>query len=219
MREYTPLFPGESERTGKFRRILIRKTLLHARRNPHLSEEELVALIEQEALQVCDQCVETSCEDPSSRLIGQYFLKGSSGERKDHVGRFFLHKLTPHLKNGPIRQSVYPILARSVVNLLGQDVFQKFQNEIGELIKKSQKQGILYNDLMETSAAHRLMEQLISRYWNEMQKSPAFQDQLLNQIDDALVKYQSRHPQRDFDIVQFVHNVFQDFTEALKAHA
>lgn len=215
MSDYNPLFPDDCDRTQQFRRVIIRKTLQAVRENPGLDDEALLKLAEQDTQQVCDLCIESSFEDQPKRLLGQYFLTDKRSQRKDHVGRFFLHPLEAHLKNGSIRKALYPVFARSVPSLLGEHVYNDYQTQIETLIKKSQKDGILYDDIMNSDASQELMRKIVLRYREEMQKSTAFQDRLINQIDDALTRYQTEAPNKTIDIDSFVQDVFRDFAQAL----
>lgn len=216
---YTPLFPEDSRRTGKYRRDLILKTLETARWNPDLTDEALLSLIERETQPVCDLCVESGLGSSASWHSGRPGSPVSRSQRKDHVGRFFLHKLTPHLPSGPIREWVYPVLAESVVNLLGENLYDHFQRKILTLRDETHGQCATYEDLLNTPRAARIMQELVSKYWIEMQKTPAFQNQLLNHIDQSLAEYLSRNSGKEFDIVSFTQVIFRDFTQALQTLA
>ncbi len=216
MNNYNPLFPDESKRTEQFRRVIIRKSIQLVRENPGMEESELLEIAEKEAIQVCDLCIESAFDDQCPKLVNQYFINTEKSQRKDHVGRLFVHKLEPYFKKSQIRQTIYPALAKSVVILLGNDLWEEYNQKIYTLLKNANQKGFSYDTFLENPSAQKIMKELISLYWKEMQSTPAFQDQIINQIDDALIRFQAKNPSKCFDIEQFIREIYNDFIQALK---
>ncbi len=216
MAEYKPLFQKESQRTRQYRRVIIRKTLQIIRKNPDLKDEEILALAEKEAVKICDLCVESSFEEDPKERIGQYFLQEHEGQRKDHVGRLFLHPLDGHLRKGPLKECLIPVFCRSVVNLLGQEVYDRFAKRVEQIIKVAQKQGIVYQDMLDSPPAQALMKEIIQAYKTEMERTGGFEAQLKNQIDTALVEYQRENPGEEFDIEQGVEEAYRDYIRLMQ---
>ncbi len=215
MPSYKPLFQKESVRTRQYRRVIIRKTLQIIRNNPDLKDEEIMALAEQEAVKVCDLCVESSMEEDSRELVDQYFLVEQEAQRKDHVGRFFLHPLDGELRKGHLKQCLIPVFCQSVVNLLGQDLYEQFSGRINQMIQIAQKHGIVYNDMLDSPPAKALIDEIIQAYKKEIGRTGGFEAQLKNQIDSALVNYQREHPGEEFNIEECIDGAYNEFTRLL----
>lgn len=216
MADYRPLFPKETKRTRQFRRVIIRKTLQLVRKYPDLKDEQIMALAEKEAVQICDLCVESSMEEAPSSSVGQYFLNADESQRRDHVGRLFLHKLEGNLRQGSLKECLIPVFCQSVVNLLGQEVYDSFSDRIDKLISYMTKQGVVYNDMLDSKPARILMAEIIEQYKIEKNKTGSFADQLKNKIDTALVEYQREHPNEQFDIEQGVEDAYNDFIKHME---
>lgn len=216
MADYKPLFLKESQRTRQYRKVIIRKTLQIIRNNPDLKDEEIIRLAEKEALKVCDLCVESSFEDEPRELIGQYFLNEHEGQRKDHVGRLFLHPLDGHLRRGALKECLIPVFCQSVVNLLGQEMYDAFSKRVEQMINVAQNHGIIYNEMLDSPPAQALMQEILTAYKKEMLNTGGFAAQLKNQIDGALVQYQRDNPGLEFDIEKGVEQAYADFIRLMK---
>ncbi len=215
MTDYKPLFHKESIRTQQYRRVIIRKTLQIIRNNPGLKEEDIIALAEQEAVKICDLCVESSMEEGSRELVDQYFLLETEAQRKDHVGRLFLHPLDGELRKGHLKECLIPVFCESVLNLLGQETYDQFSTRIQQMIKIAKKHGIIYGDMLESPPAKALIREIILAYKNAITETGGFESQLKNQIDTALVTYQIEHPNEEFNIEKSIDGAYQDFTRLM----
>lgn len=215
MTEYKPLFQKESYRTHQYRRVIIRKTLQIVRNNPGLKEEEIIALAEKEAVKICDLCVESSMEENSRELVDQYFLLEAEAQRQDHVGRLFLHPLDGELRKGFLKECLIPVFCESVLNLLGQELYDQFSERIQQMIQVARKHGVIYNDMLDSPPAKALIQEIIKAYKKEISESGGFEAQLKNQIDAALVIYQKEHPEEEFNIEKSIEGAYQDFTRLM----
>ena len=215
MADYKPLFAKESVRTRQFRRVIIRKTLKIIRENPDLTDQEIMILAEKEAVKVCDLCVESSFEEKPHEAVGQYFLKEGHSERRDHVGRLFLHPLDGHLRKGNLKECLIPVFCQSVVNLLGQDGYDAFSKRIDQMVKVATNHGIVFREMLDSPPAKALTQEIIDAYRKEMKRTGGFAAQLKNQIDTALVNYQRDNPTEEFDIEQGVESAYNDFIELM----
>ncbi|MCA9484948.1 MAG: hypothetical protein KC553_14550 [Nitrospina sp.] len=215
MPSYKPLFQKESVRTRQYRRVIIRKTLQIIRNNPDLKDEEILALAEQEAVKVCDLCVESSMEEDSRELVDQYFLVEQEAQRKDHVGRLFLHPLDGELRKGYLKQCLIPVFCQSLVNLLGQELYERFSDRASQMIEIAHKHGIVYKDMLESPPAKALIDEILQAYRKEIQRTSGFEAQLKNQIDTALVHYQREHPGEEFNIEDCIAGAYEDFTRLM----
>jgi len=216
MAEYTPLFIEESQRTKQFRRVIVRKTIQLLRKHPKATDEEIQSMAEKEAVQICDLCVESSFEEGSRPLIEQYFITEKEGQRRNHVGRFFLHKLEDQLKGPLYKECLFPLMADSVQSLLGEEKFDIYTGRIKAFLQEMGHQGMSYNEAMDTQPAYEIMEEIIKEYLKEMKSFPKYQEQLKSQIDDALAKYQSKNPQKVVDIDKNVQLIFDKFIHSLE---
>lgn len=219
MPEYTPLFAEESQRTKQFRRVIVRKTIQLIRQFPNASDEEIQIKAEQEAVQICDLCVESSFEEGSRPLIEQYFINEKEGQRRNHVGRFFLHKLEDQLKGPLFKECLFPLLADSVNSLLGEEKYDAYTGRIKAFLKEMGQQGMSYNEAMDSQPAYEIMEEIIGEYLKEMKSLPKLQDQLKNQIDEALAKYQSKNPSKVVNIDKNVQLIFDKFLQSLEINS
>ncbi len=215
MTDYKPLFQKESIRTHQYRRVIIRKTLQIIRHNPGLKEEEIIALAEDEAVKICDLCVESSMEENSRELVDQYFLMETEAQRQDHVGRLFLHPLDGELRRGYLKECLIPVFCESVLNLLGQETYDQFSKRIQQMIQIAKKHGIIYGDMLDSPPAKALIQEIIQAYKNEIKESGGFEAQLKNQIDAALVIYQNEHQNEEFNIEKNIEGAYQDFTRLM----
>ena len=215
MTDYKPLFQKESIRTHQYRRVIIRKTLQIIRNNPGLKEEEIIALAEDEAVKICDLCVESSMEENSRELVDQYFLMETEAQRQDHVGRLFLHPLDGELRRGYLKECLIPVFCESVLNLLGQETYDQFSKRTNQMIQIAKKHGIIYGDMLDSPPAKALIQEIIQAYKIEIRESGVFEAQLKNQIDAALVVYQNEHPNEEFNIEKNIEGAYQDFTRLM----
>ncbi len=216
MNDFNPLFPEDSKRTEQFRRVIIRKTLQLIRENPKMEDDQIIDLAEQEAARICDLCIESSFEDDPSTRITQYFMDERVGQRRNHVGRFFVHALEGYLNEPVIKRAIYRVLAVSTEDLLGKKIFTSYTQKITKLLEAGSKEGLSYNKVMDQKSSKEITREIIQLYWNKMQTTPSFEKQLKNQIDDALVKYQTQKPEEAFDIEVFVEEVYDYFVTALE---
>jgi len=200
MAEYTPLFIEESQRTKQFRRVIVRKTIQLLRKHPKATDEE----------------IQSSFEEGSRPLIEQYFITEKEGQRRNHVGRFFLHKLEDQLKGPLYKECLFPLMADSVQSLLGEEKFDIYTGRIKAFLQEMGHQGMSYNEAMDTQPAYEIMEEIIKEYLKEMKSFPKYQEQLKSQIDDALAKYQSKNPQKVVDIDKNVQLIFDKFIHSLE---
>ncbi|MGP0628240.1 hypothetical protein ACTRW9_00875 [Nitrospina sp. 32_T5] len=219
MEEYTPLFIEESQRTKQFRRVIVRKTIQLMRQYPKASDEEIQTMAENEAVQICDLCVESSFEEGSRPLIEQYFLTEKEGQRRNHVGRFFLHKLEDQLKGPLFKECLFPLLADSVKSLLGEEKYDIYTGRIKAFLQEMGQQGMSYNESMDSQPAYEIMEEIIGEYLKEMKSFPKFQEQLKSQIDDALGTYQSKNPEKVVNIDKNVQLIFDKFMHSLEINS
>lgn len=215
MTDYKPLFQKESIRTHQYRRVIIRKTLQIIRNNPGLKEEEIIALAEDEAVKICDLCVESSMEENSRELVDQYFLMETEAQRQDHVGRLFLHPLDGELRKGYLKECLIPVFCESVLNLLGQETYDQFSERTHQMIQIAKKHGIIYSDMLDSPPAKALIKEIIQAYKDEIMASGVFEAQLKNQIDAALVIYQNEHPNEEFNIEKNIEGAYQDFARLM----
>lgn len=216
MSDFKPLFPEDSRRTEQFRRVIIRKTLQIARDNPKMDTDQIIELAEKEAVRICDLCIESSYdEDPNSR-ISQYFMDERVGQRRNHVGRFFVYALEGYLNEPIIKRAIYRVLAASTEELLGKKTFQSYSQKITQILKDGSKEGLTYNKIMEQKKSKAVTFEIIRLYWEELQSKPSYEKQLKNQIDSALTKYQSQKPEEAFDIESFTQEVYDYFITALE---
>lgn len=216
MSDFKPLFPEDSERTEQFRRLIIRKTLQLVRENPKLEDDQVIDLAEIEAKRICDLCIESSYdEDPDSR-ISQYFMDERVGQRRNHVGRFFVFALEGYLNEPIIKRAIYRVLASSTEELMGKKTFNSYSQKITEILRAGSKEGLSYNKIMEQKPSKAVTHEIINLYWNELQNNPSYSKQLKNQIDSALTRYQAQKPAEAFDIEAFTEEVYDYFITALK---
>ncbi|MEE9258243.1 MAG: hypothetical protein V3U37_01770 [Nitrospinaceae bacterium] len=216
MNEFKPLFPEDNKRTEQFRRVIIRKTLQLVRENPKMEDDQIIDLTEQEAMRICDLCVESSFEDDPSNRISQYFMDERVGQRRNHVGRFFVYALEGYLNEPIIKRAIYRVLAVSTEDLLGKKTFESYTQKIKVLLKEGSKEGLSYNKVMKQKPSREITHEIIKLYWDKMQKTKGFEKQLKNQIDSALTKYQAQKPQEAFDIEVYVQEVYDYFIQALE---
>ena len=181
-----------------------------------MEDDQVIELAEREAVRICDLCIESSYdEDPDSR-ISQYFMDERVGQRRNHVGRFFVHALEGYLNEPIIKRAIYRVLAASTEELLGKKAYQSYTQKITELLREGSKDGLSYNKIMELKASRAVTHEIIKLYWEELQSAPSYEKQLKNQIDAALTKYQAQKPEEAFDIESFAQEVFDYFITALK---
>jgi len=216
MDEFKPLFPEDSKRTEQFRRVIIRKALQMARENPKMDDDQIIDLVDLEAVRICDLCVESSYEEDPTNRISQYFMDKGVGQRHNHAGRFFVYALESHLNEPIIKRAIYRVLAVSTEDVLGKKIFSSYTQKIKELLKTGSKNGLSYNKVMEQKLSKEITLKLLRSYWDKMQQTPNFEKQLKNQIDSALTKYQAHKPEEAFAIEAYVEEVYDYFITALK---
>jgi len=216
MNDFNPLFPEDSKRTEQFRRVIIRKTLQLKQENPTLDDDQIIDLAEREAARICDLCVESSYEDDPSERINQYFMDERVGQRRNHVGRFFVFALEGYLNEPIIKRAIYRVLAVSTEELLGKKTFSSYTQKVTALLVAGSKEGLSYNKVMEQKSSREITYEIIKCYWDKLQSNPSFEKQLKDQINDALVKYQTQKPEEAFEIDVFVEEIYDYFITALE---
>ncbi len=217
MSDFEPLFPKELVRTARFRRMIIRKTMQLMKEYPDLGEVDLLDLAEKECAQICDLCVQSAADESQSEgLVKKYFLNEKEMQRKDHVGRFFVQKLEAHLQNEISRKNLYPAFAQSVRDLLGADAYDQFNDRIKALLDEYLELGTNYDGMLDTFDSYTLMKEIANIYRKELKKSPHGTLLLKNNIEEALIKYQYKHPEDAFDLDALVERAFDDFMRALE---
>ena len=216
MNDFNPLFPEDNKRTEQFRRVIIRKTLQLMRENPKMEDDQIIDLAEKEAARICDLCIESAYEDDPTNRINQYFMDERVGQRRNHVGRFFVNALEGYLNEPIIKRAIYRVLAVSTEDLLGKKTFVSYTQKITALLGAGSKEGLSYNQVMNQKSSKEITHEIIKLYWDKLQKTPSFEKQLKNQINDALVKYQTQKPEEAFDIEVFVEEIYDYFITALK---
>jgi len=216
MDKFKPLFPEDSKRTEHYRRVIIRKALQLARENPKMDNDQIIDLVDLEAVRICDLCVESSYEDDPTNRISQYFMDKEVGQRHNHAGRFFVHALESYLNEPIIKRAIYRVLAVSTEDILGKKTFASYTQKIKELLKTGSKEGHSYDKVMEQKTSKEITLEILKSYWEKMQQTPNFEKQLKNQIDSALTKYQAYNPEEAFDIEVYVEEVYDYFITALK---
>ncbi|MDH5763911.1 MAG: hypothetical protein OEZ51_13115 [Nitrospinota bacterium] len=216
MSDFKPLFPQDAKRTEQFRRVIIRKTLQLARENPKMDDDQIIDLVDLEAVRICDLCVESSYEDDPSNRVSQYFMDERVGQRRNHVGRFFVFALEGYLNEPIIKRAIYRVLAGSTEEFLGRKIYESYSQKIKQLLKEGSSQGLSYNKVMEQKPSRDLTREILQLYWNKMEQSVSCEKMLKNQIDSALTKYQTQKPEDAFDIEAYTQEVYDYFMTALK---
>ena len=215
MAKFKPLFPEESMRTRQFRKVIIRKTLQIARKHPNWTDEEISALVEAEAVSLCDLCVETSFSEKPELVVGQHFTDDVRDQRQDHVGRFFVHKIQNQFRADKLTNNLIPIFSQSVISLLGHDVHESYSNRLKELISHMTQEGVSYEGIVESEPAELIMREIMDVYIHEMNRTSSFEALLKNKLDAELARYQADHQDKHIDIVSAVNQIYGDFLEAI----
>lgn len=217
MAKFKPLFPKESMRTRQFRSVIIRKTLQVVRKHPDWSDEEIMALVEAEAVSLCDLCVESSFSENPESIVGQHFSSDVRDQRQDYVGRFFVHKMQKQLRADKLTNNLIPIFSQSVVSLLGHDAHEDYSKRLKELIAQMTKEGVTYDKIVESEPVKSIIREIMDVYKYELVKTSSFESLLKNKLDAELVKYQMDHQEKHIDIVEAVNRIYNDFLLAIGA--
>lgn len=211
MARIKPLFPQESIRTRQFRKVIIRKTLQIVRQHPTWADDDICALVEAEAISLCDMCVESSFNDGVSPGMEHFFVDDSRDQRQDHVGRFFAHKMEKRLRSDHITNNLIPIFSESVASLLGHDTYEDYSKRLKDLIVNMTGKGMTYPGIIESEPAQHFTKEVIDAYRRELLNTGSFEDLLKNKLDAALARYQTDNLDKNIDIVAAVNRIYNDF--------
>ena len=211
MARIKPLFPQESIRTRQFRKVIIRKTLQIVRQHPTWADDDICALVEAEAISLCDMCVESSFNDGASPGMEHYFLADARDQRQDHVGRFFVYKMERQLRSDHITNNLIPIFSESVASLLGHDTYEEYSKRLKDLIDGMTDKGMTYPEIIKSEPAQRFIQEVVDAYKHELLKTSSFEDLLKNKLDAELARYQTDNLDKSIDIVEAVNSIYRNF--------
>lgn len=203
-------------RTRQFRKVIIRKTLQIARQHPGWSDEDIAALVEMEVPVLCDLCVESSFSKTPVLSLEKFFLNDGRDQRQDYVGRFFVHKMEKNLRSSKLTSNLIPIFSYSVASLLGHDAHEDYSKRLKELIDHLTKNGMRYEEIIESESAKKITQEIINVYKHELTKTASFETLLKNKLDAELARYQLDNQDDHIDIIETVKKIYNDFLVAME---
>jgi hypothetical protein len=187
---------------------IIFKILKMAKDNSDLSSDELFNQVEAETMSMFNQLTQPNEEnaakdkDKDSKARTKRRMKRKDrNQRKEHVGRFFVHLMEKNIRQPGIPNCLIPVFAKSVQTTIGEEAYTQISSKIDRLL--ASKPG------------KTIATEILSVYNTETSSSS--EKQLKNNLDETLVKnIESIENGQELNIEDTVNLAFNEFNKYLK---
>ena len=125
---------------------IIFKILKIAKDNSDLSSDELFNQVEAETMSMFNQLTqpneENAAKDKDSKARTKRRMKRKDrNQRKEHVGRFFVHLMEKNIRQPGIPNCLIPVFAKSVQTTIGEEAYTQISSKIDRLLEFGEKKG------------------------------------------------------------------------------
>ena len=205
------------------RQDIIFKILKAAKDNSDLSSDELFNQVEAETMSMFNELIKPNEEnapkdkDEDSKVRTKRRMKRKDrNQRKDHVGRFFVHLMEKNIKQPGIPDCLIPVFAKSVQTTIGEELYAQISSKINRLLEFAEKKGFDYDQILASKPGKTIAAEILSLYNAEM--GSFSEKQLKNNLDETLVKnIESIKNGQELNIEDTVNLAFNEFNKYLKA--
>jgi hypothetical protein len=204
------------------RQDIIFKILKLAKANSDLNSDELFNQAEAATLPLFNQLAQSSAEnvpkekDDKARTKRRMKRKDRN-QRKEHVGRFFIHLMEKNIKQPGIPDCLIAVFAKSVQTTIGEEAYKQISGKIDRLLEFGEKKGFDYDQILESKPGKTIAAEILKLY-NAEATSPSFEKQLKNNLDETLVKnISSIENSQELNIEDTVNLAYNEFIKYLKA--
>jgi hypothetical protein len=204
---------------------IIFKILKMAKDNSDLNSDELFSQVESATSSMFNQLFQSYAEkvpkennkdkDDKARTKRRMKRKGRN-QRKEHVGRFFIHLMEKHIKKPGIPDCLIPVFANSVQTTIGEEAYIIISGKIDRLLEFGEKKGFDYEQILDSKPGKTIASEILKLY-NAETDSSSFAKQLKNNLDETLIKnIESIENGQELNIEDTVNLAFNEFTKYLK---
>ena len=201
---------------------IIFKILKMAKDNSDLSSDELFNQVEAETMSMFNQLTQPNEEnaakdkDKDSKARTKRRMKRKDrNQRKEHVGRFFVHLMEKNIRQPGIPNCLIPVFAKSVQTTIGEEAYTKISSKIDRLLEFGEKKGFDYDQILASKPGKTIATEILSVYNTETSSSS--EKQLKNNLDETLVKnIDSIENGQELNIEDTVNLAFNEFNKYLK---
>ena len=205
------------------RQDIIFKILKVVKDNSDLSSDELFKQVEAETMSMFNELIKPNEEnapkdkDEDSKVRTKRRMKRKDrNQRKDHVGRFFVHLMEKNIKQPGIPDCLIPVFAKSVQTTIDEELYAQISSKINRLLEFAEKKGFDYDQILASKPGKTIAAEILSLYNAEMSSSS--EKQLKNNLDETLVKnIESIKNGQELNIEDTVNLAFNEFNKYLKA--
>ena len=204
------------------RQDIIFKILKVVKDNSDLSSDELFKQVEAETMSMFNELIKPNEEnapkdkDEDSKVRTKRRMKRKDrNQRKDHVGRFFVHLMEKNIKQPDIPDCLIPVFAKSVQTTIGEELYAQISSKINRLLEFAEKKGFDYDQILASKPGKTIAAEILSLYNAEM--SSFSEKQLKNNLDETLVKnIESIKNGQELNIEDTINLAFNEFNKYLK---
>ena len=203
------------------RQDIIFKILKMAKDNSDLSSDALFNQVEAETLSMFNELTNPSEEnapkdkDDKARTKRRMKRKDRN-QRKEHVGRFFIHLMEKNIKQPGIPDCLIPVFANSVQTTIGEEAYKQISGKIDRLLEFAEKKGFDYDQILTSKPGKTIAAEILSVY--NAETSSSSEKQLKNNLDETLVKnIESIANGQEINIEDTVNLVFNEYSKYVKA--
>ena len=173
------------------RQDIIFKILKMAKDNSDLNSDALFNQVEAETLSMFNELTtpteENAPKDKDDKARTKRRMKRKDrNQRKEHVGRFFIHLMEKNIKQPGIPDCLIPVFANSVQTTIGEEAYAQISGKIDRLLEFAEKKGFDYDQILTSKPGKTIAAEILSVYNTEMSSSS--EKQLKNNLDETLVK-------------------------------
>jgi len=203
------------------RQDIIFKILKMAKDNSDLNSDALFNQVEAETLSMFNELTtpteENAPKDKDDKARTKRRMKRKDrNQRKEHVGRFFIHLMEKNIKQPGIPDCLIPVFANSVQTTIGEEAYAQISGKIDRLLEFAEKKGFDYDQILTSKPGKTIAAEILSVYNTEMSSSS--EKQLKNNLDETLVKnIESIANGQEINIEDTVNLAFNEFSKYLKA--
>ncbi|MBT3185688.1 MAG: hypothetical protein HOI59_10935 [Nitrospina sp.] len=202
------------------RQDIIFKILKMAKDNSDLNSDALFNQVEAETLSMFNELTtpteENAPKDKDDKARTKRRMKRKDrNQRKEHVGRFFIHLMEKNIKQPGIPDCLIPVFANSVQTTIGEEAYAQISGKIDRLLEFAEKKGFDYDQILTSKPGKTIAAEILSVYNTEMSSSS--EKQLKNNLDETLVKnIESIANGQEINIEDTINLAFNEFSKYLK---
>ena len=202
------------------RQDIIFKILKMAKDNSDLNSDALFNQVEAETLSMFNELTtpteENAPKDKDDKARTKRRMKRKDrNQRKEHVGRFFIHLMEKNIKQPGIPDCLIPVFANSVQTTIGEEAYAQISGKIDRLLEFAEKKGFDYDQILTSKPGKTIAAEILSVYNTEMSSSS--EKQLKNNLDETLVKnIESIANGQEINIEDTINLALNEFSKYLK---